>query len=76
VSDGKLLEPHFVLRDADRAALETALRLRDEASAPVTIEVAAVGLRGTAQALREVISLGADRVRLVIPDAEAVTPGQ
>src|SRR5207248_965458 len=36
VVQGRLLEAHWTMNDADRAALETALRLREEASAPVT----------------------------------------
>jgi alkylation response protein AidB-like acyl-CoA dehydrogenase/flavin-dependent dehydrogenase/electron transfer flavoprotein alpha subunit/electron transfer flavoprotein alpha/beta subunit/ferredoxin-like protein FixX len=72
VADGRLMESYFTLGEADRAALETALRLRDDAVAPVTIEVAAVGPRTLAPLLREPISLGADRVRLVIPEREGV----
>ena len=60
--------------EADRAALETAFRLREVAAAPVTIEVVAVGPRGVTQMLRDAVSLGADRVRLVVPEAGAVTP--
>jgi len=74
VADGRLMAPHFALNDADRSALETALRLRDNANAPVTIQLAAVGPRGSAQALREAVSLGIDRVRLVVSEAEMVTP--
>src|SRR5262249_25942690 len=40
----------------------------------VTIQVVAVAARGCASVLREPQSLGADRVRLIIPDADAVTP--
>jgi len=74
VSEGRLLEPHRCLNDADRSSLETALRLRDAATVPVTIEVIAIGPRESVAVLREVCSLGADRVRLVATDAEAVTP--
>jgi electron transfer flavoprotein-quinone oxidoreductase len=74
VADGRLMEPHWDLGEADRSALEAALCLRDEAAASVTIQVAAVGPRGCTQALREALSLGADRVRLVVSEAEAVAP--
>ncbi len=72
VQDGKLWEPHWTLSEADRAALETALRLRDDAEATVSIQVAAVAPRAAASALREVLSLGADRVRLLVPETDAV----
>jgi electron transfer flavoprotein alpha subunit len=74
VAVGRLLEAHWTLSPADRSALETALRLRDQAAAPVMVQVAAVGPRGAAQALREALSLGVDRARLVISETEAVTP--
>jgi electron transfer flavoprotein-quinone oxidoreductase len=74
VVDGRLLETHWGLDDGDRSALEMALRLREQAAAPVAVHVAAVGPRGTGQALREVLSLGVDRARLVLSEAEAVTP--
>jgi electron transfer flavoprotein-quinone oxidoreductase len=73
VAGGRLLEPHLTLNAADRSALESALRLREEASAPVTVEVVAVAPKGAAQVLREALSVGTDRVRLVVPEAEAVT---
>ncbi|MBV9122975.1 MAG: acyl-CoA dehydrogenase family protein, partial [Planctomycetes bacterium] len=74
VAKGRLLEPHFTLTSADRSALEAAFRLREESASPVALEVACVGPRGMAQALREALSLGADKVRLVLPEVEAVTP--
>jgi alkylation response protein AidB-like acyl-CoA dehydrogenase/flavin-dependent dehydrogenase/electron transfer flavoprotein alpha subunit/ferredoxin-like protein FixX len=74
VADGRLLEAHVTLRDADRAALETALRLRDQAEAPVTIDVAAVGTRAFVRPLREVQGLGVDRVLLVAADSEGLAP--
>src|SRR5205807_721754 len=37
VADGQLLQAHRTLREADRAALEVALRLREQAAAPVII---------------------------------------
>jgi alkylation response protein AidB-like acyl-CoA dehydrogenase/flavin-dependent dehydrogenase/electron transfer flavoprotein alpha subunit/electron transfer flavoprotein alpha/beta subunit/ferredoxin-like protein FixX len=73
VSDGRLMETHFTFSDSDRAALEAALRLREQAVGPVTIEVAGVGPRSFAPLMREAISLGADRVRLVVPETENVT---
>lgn len=74
VRDGRLFEPHLTLSDADRSALETALRLRDAGGEGVSIEVAAVGPRGLAQTLREAVSLGVDRVHLLTPETEVVTP--
>src|SRR5207244_3645259 len=71
---GHLLEHHFSLSAADQSALEIALRLRDEAAAGVTIQVAAVGPKGCAQVLRQALSLGADRVRLVIWDGDTLAP--
>jgi alkylation response protein AidB-like acyl-CoA dehydrogenase/flavin-dependent dehydrogenase/electron transfer flavoprotein alpha/beta subunit/ferredoxin-like protein FixX len=71
---GRLQEAHFTLSKADEAALEAAFRLRDQAAAPVTIQVAAVGSRAMAPVLRKAISLGVDRARLVILPVDAVTP--
>jgi electron transfer flavoprotein-quinone oxidoreductase len=71
---GRLLEPYFTLTDADRSVLETALEIRDQARAPVHIQVVAAGPRAYGQVLREALSLGADRARLVVSEAEAVTP--
>jgi electron transfer flavoprotein alpha/beta subunit len=65
VVDGRLLEAHRTWAEADRSALEAALRLRDAASGPLTITVASVGPPGAAQVLREALSVGADRVLLV-----------
>jgi alkylation response protein AidB-like acyl-CoA dehydrogenase/flavin-dependent dehydrogenase/electron transfer flavoprotein alpha subunit/ferredoxin-like protein FixX len=73
VAGGRLLEPYLTLSEADRSALETALQLREQATAAVTITVAAVGSKGFAPVLREALSLGADRVRLVT-SADPVTP--
>jgi hypothetical protein len=67
------LEPHLTLNDTDRSALEMALRLRDRATAPVTITVAAVGPVAWAQVLRETLGLGVDRVRL-IQSVDALAP--
>ncbi len=69
----RLLEPELTLSRADRSALEAALRLRDEAAAPVYIEMAAVGPRRMTRALRIAIDLGADRVRHIVCDSDAVS---
>ncbi|HEV3259479.1 MAG TPA: acyl-CoA dehydrogenase family protein [Gemmataceae bacterium] len=73
VAGGRLLEPYFSLSEADRSVLEVALRLRDQAAAQVSIEVAAVGPRAVGQVLRQALSLGVDRARLVVADGTAVT---
>src|SRR5262249_1661406 len=49
---------------------ETSLRLRDQAVVAVTIQVAAVAPRGAAGALREALSLGAERARLLLAEVE------
>lgn len=74
VSQERLIEPRLALSDADRAALETALRIRDSAAIRVHVEVWAVAARTALAALREAISLGVDRARLLVPDLDAVTP--
>jgi alkylation response protein AidB-like acyl-CoA dehydrogenase/electron transfer flavoprotein alpha subunit len=74
VVKGRLCEPHLTLHEGDRSALETALRLRDGASAPVSITVAAVGPRCLVPALREILSLGIESVRLLTTEADAVAP--
>ncbi|MGE3804587.1 MAG: acyl-CoA dehydrogenase family protein, partial [Gemmataceae bacterium] len=71
--EGRLLEPHLTLSDGDRAALELALNLRDSLPQRVTIEVAAVGPRGATGVLRDVLSLGIERVRLLAPPEENVS---
>src|SRR5262249_36266973 len=58
VVGGQLFEVYWTLTEADRAALESALRLRDQSAAGVAITVAAVGPRVCLGALREVLSLG------------------
>jgi alkylation response protein AidB-like acyl-CoA dehydrogenase/electron transfer flavoprotein alpha subunit len=74
VVQGQLQEPYLTVRRADRSALETALRLRD-AAVSVTIEVITAGPAFVAQHLREFLSLGVDRVRLLVtPDARPVAP--
>jgi alkylation response protein AidB-like acyl-CoA dehydrogenase/flavin-dependent dehydrogenase/electron transfer flavoprotein alpha subunit/ferredoxin-like protein FixX len=74
VAGGRLLEAYWTLSEADRSALEMVLRWRDEATAPVHVQVAAIGPKGYAQVLRETLSLGLDRARLVVSDGEALTP--
>jgi alkylation response protein AidB-like acyl-CoA dehydrogenase/flavin-dependent dehydrogenase/ferredoxin-like protein FixX len=74
IAHGRLLEPYFTLDAADQSAIETALLLRDQAESPVWIEVAAAGPRRYAQALRDLVHFGFDRVRLVISDSEGITP--
>jgi alkylation response protein AidB-like acyl-CoA dehydrogenase/flavin-dependent dehydrogenase/electron transfer flavoprotein alpha/beta subunit/ferredoxin-like protein FixX len=74
VAEGRLLEAHLTINDADRSALETAFRLREEGKNRVSVQVAAVGSRATVPALREILSLGADWVRLIVPETDAVTP--
>ena len=73
LQDGRILEPHWTLSAADCAALETALRLRDKARAGLTIQAVAVAPRAAAPVLREALSLGIDRVRLLVPEGDAVT---
>lgn len=69
-----VLESHWTLDAADRAAVENALRLRDAAPDFVSIDVAAVGPPRVGQALREVLSLGIEHVRLLVPDRVDRTP--
>src|SRR5262249_40556058 len=51
-----------------------ALRLRDAGGANVTVQVAAVGPKGTGRVLREALSLGADRARLVTSESDSLAP--
>ncbi len=74
VAEGRLLEPHYALTAADAAALETALRLRDEAGAAVSIHVAAVGPKGTGRVLRESLGYGVDGARQVWTERDVFTP--
>jgi alkylation response protein AidB-like acyl-CoA dehydrogenase/ferredoxin-like protein FixX len=74
IEDGRLMEPYLTLTQADQSALECALRLRDDAPGAVAIQVLAVGSRAYARTLREVLSRGVDRVRLIVPDQERVGP--
>src|SRR5262249_57715872 len=73
VADGRLAEPYITLPAGDRAALELALRLREQAGSAVTIQAVAIGPRDYNPVLREVLSLGLDRVRLVLSDREALS---
>jgi alkylation response protein AidB-like acyl-CoA dehydrogenase/electron transfer flavoprotein alpha/beta subunit/ferredoxin-like protein FixX len=63
--DGVLLEPHRVLGEADRSAVEAALRLRDCNPGAVKLQAACVASPAAATNLRELLSLGFDRVRLI-----------
>jgi len=74
VQDGRLMEAHWSLSDADGAALETALRLRDVGAASVSLHVAAVGPRAAAPVLRQALNLGVERARLVVTDTPPSTP--
>jgi hypothetical protein len=68
--DARVMESYWTLDEADRSALENALRLRDVAEDRVHIEVAAIGPPRVAQALREILSLNIESVRLFVPDRE------
>jgi hypothetical protein len=59
------------LGEADAAALEAGLRLRDAAPGLVALQVAAVGPPAVGPLLREVMALGVDRVRLAVCAVEA-----
>jgi alkylation response protein AidB-like acyl-CoA dehydrogenase/flavin-dependent dehydrogenase/electron transfer flavoprotein alpha subunit/ferredoxin-like protein FixX len=74
VLNSRLLEPYQPLSLSSRAAVEVALRIRDQARARVKIEVMAIGPAATAQVLRPILSLGVDRIRLIVPESEPVTP--
>jgi electron transfer flavoprotein-quinone oxidoreductase len=73
ILEGRLQEPYLTLSAGDKAALETALWFRDQAAAAVAIQVVAVGPRGMVPVLREALSLGVDRARLVVPPSDGVT---
>jgi hypothetical protein len=72
--DSSILEMFWVLGGADRAAVENALRLRDAAPELVTLEVVASGLPRVGPALRELLGLGIENVRLAMPHHEKATP--
>lgn len=59
-----LSDPWWALTPADQAALETALQMRDAATAPVRLAVAALGPDRVGPALRAVQALGIDRLTL------------
>jgi electron transfer flavoprotein-quinone oxidoreductase len=65
IADGQLQAPYCVLNEGDRAALETALRLREAAPDLCRVAVAMVGPRSGARHLRDALALGADRAFLV-----------
>jgi flavin-dependent dehydrogenase len=69
----RVLESHWQLSDADRAAVENALRLRDVAADEVSIEAIALGPPRVASFLREILSLGIAPVHLAVMDREDVT---
>lgn len=73
VQRGRLKEAWWTLTDADQAALETALRLRDQGGAYVQVHVAAVGPKGIAALLRLAICRGAESARLLLSDTETIT---
>jgi alkylation response protein AidB-like acyl-CoA dehydrogenase/flavin-dependent dehydrogenase/electron transfer flavoprotein alpha subunit/ferredoxin-like protein FixX len=73
VANGRLLEPYLTLTAGDCAALEAALRMRDQASAKVTIEVAAVGPAGAVPAVQETFRFGVDRARYLVYKEEVFT---
>jgi hypothetical protein len=79
---GQTLGAYWCLNPGDRSALELALRLRDAAPDAVTVRVIAYGPKRAGLALREILSLGIEQVRLVevkettllalvVPEAEA-----
>jgi alkylation response protein AidB-like acyl-CoA dehydrogenase/flavin-dependent dehydrogenase/electron transfer flavoprotein alpha subunit/ferredoxin-like protein FixX len=74
VVNGRLLEAHWCLSSADRAALETALALRDSTPGHVTVEVAAVGPSRAGQVLREALHLGTSRATLIVSACDAMAP--
>jgi electron transfer flavoprotein-quinone oxidoreductase len=74
VADGRLLEAYRVFSDADRSALEEALRLRDAAGERCRVRVATVGPPATGQLLREVVSLGVEPLLLLVPHGRESVP--
>jgi hypothetical protein len=75
VDGGDASWPYWSFGAADRAALETALRLRDAAPDRVRVQVVALGPLALAPALRDALSLGVDRVRLVVDADEGALSG-
>ncbi|MBL8797609.1 MAG: acyl-CoA dehydrogenase family protein [Planctomycetia bacterium] len=74
VEDGRLVTGYWSLSPADRAAVEAALRLRDAAPNLVHIQVATVASTTAAGPLRELLSLGVERARLLPPPVATPTP--
>jgi electron transfer flavoprotein-quinone oxidoreductase len=77
VAGGRLLEPYRVLSPADQSALETALRLREDAAhstGQVAVEVVSVGPPSKAAVLRHALALGVDRIRFIESDEDAISP--
>jgi alkylation response protein AidB-like acyl-CoA dehydrogenase/electron transfer flavoprotein alpha subunit len=74
VRNGRLVDPYPSITSADRSAVETALRIRDSAHAPVRIEVAGIGSRASIATLRELMAVGVDSARLVVSESAWVSP--
>ena len=72
-SGERVLESYWTLGDGDRAAVEIALLLRDAAPEFVGIDVVAVGPPRIGPALRELLSLGLERVHCLVQEREEVT---
>jgi electron transfer flavoprotein alpha subunit len=66
---GRLLATHWSLPAADRAALATAIRWREQATAKVSITVAAVGPLALASSLQEILAYDVERAVLVRADS-------
>jgi electron transfer flavoprotein-quinone oxidoreductase len=78
-SSRSALEAALSIRDQVNSPSPSAFRQRVDGEtvlAPVMIQVVAVGTRRSACVLREALSLGVDRVRLIQADSEAVTPAR
>jgi electron transfer flavoprotein-quinone oxidoreductase len=71
----QVLETYWALGGSDRAALETALRLRDAAPGQVRLQAAALGPRRIGPLLREVHSLQIERVDLLLHDTDMGSDG-
>ncbi len=73
VKNGRILADYLVIREEDRMALEVALRIRDQARGLCRMEIVAVGPWSTVPPLQDLLSLGVDRVRLLVPPNEGVS---
>ncbi len=74
VHDGQLLESYWSLSEADGAALEAALRLRDQAPKEVHITAAMVGGRCLLSLMREIAARGVETLLVQAPrDGISVT---